>query len=131
MTNAMKSAKRDAEQTIQRRMVVTALHKLLVDTSLESLLHFLQRLRIRFTLTTTDKGLYVCRVFKQANLDGEVTTVEQYAQGGKTPHSALVNAISDFLACSYGDYHNYLHDDWPGYGPPETTIEAAWEALQE
>lgn len=114
--NSVKHRKTEAIEDLAQRRVVTALHKLLVETSIEKQLEFLQRLCLRFTLTTTDKGLYVCRVFKQTNIDGEVTTIEDYTQGGKTPHAALVNAISDFLACSYGDYHDYMHDDWAGFG---------------
>lgn len=113
--NSVKHAKDDALRLLEQRMVVTALHKLLIETRLESLLEFLQRLKVRFTLTTTDKGLYVCRVFKQANIDGQVTTLEDFTQGGKTPHAAMVNAIALLLAAADGDYHDYMHENWAGY----------------
>lgn len=123
--NSVRREREHALQDLCRRRVVTALHKLLLETSLEGQLNLLQQLCVRFTLTTTDKGLYTCRVFKQSNIDGEVTTLESYTQGGKTAHAALVNAISDFLACSYGDYHEYMHDTWAGFGPsPAPTGDA-------
>ena len=114
-TSAMRDAKDEAERNRGQRMVVTALHKLLIETSLERLYEFLHRLHMRVTVTTTDKGLYVCRVFKQENIDGEVRTVESYSQGGKTPHAAIVNAIADFLAFSDGDFHDYMNAGWASH----------------
>lgn len=97
-----------------KRLVISALRKMLSEASLEAQLRFLHKIRVRFTLTTTDKGNYHCRVFKQYKNDGAVTTLCEYQAGGKSPHAALLNAICDFLTCEDGDYHDFVHDDWAG-----------------
>lgn len=126
--NRVKHIKSAAVDELAQKRVVMALDKFLVETSLEAQLQFFHRLKVRFTLSTTDKGLYVCRVFKQHNQGGQVVTIEDYVQGGKTPHAALTNAIAEFLACSYGDYHDYMNLNWAGHGPEyEQALEAELE----
>ncbi len=102
----------DMPHTKNGKVVVTALRKLLADTSIESQLTFLHKMKVRFTLTTTDGGLYHCRVFKQYKEDGTVTTLQEYQRGGNSPHAALVNAICEFLTCEDCDFHDFMHDDW-------------------
>jgi hypothetical protein len=69
---------------------------------------------VRFTLTTTAKGQYSCRVYKQYKEDGEFVTWQDYKRGGKSPQAALRNAIAVFLAQEEGDYHEFINDDWCG-----------------
>jgi hypothetical protein len=107
------------------RIVVTALHNLLFDVQLEQLLAFLHKLHMRFTLRTSEKGLYVCEVYKQAKDDGSVATVEKFSAGGKSPKAALINTISEFLGGSYGDFHEYVIEDWPGVNGPTTQTRRA------
>ena len=102
-----------------RKVVVPALHKLLCGVSMDDLLIFIHALHLRFTLSTTDKGMYSCRLYKQVNNAGEIETIEEVKAGGKSPQAALINAMSDFLSASDADYHSYQRIRWAGYGPQE------------
>ena len=115
------SRDRGGRGNVSNPMVVTSIQKLLAEVSMEQLLRFLHRLRVRFTLTTTDTGQYCCRVFKQYKQDGEIVTMQEYKRGGKSPQSALLNAIAVFLACEEGDYHDFINDDWCGKSGSQST----------
>ena len=94
--------------------VITALQKLLADAPIDHTLRFFHKLHVRFTLTTTDKGMYCCRVYKQYKEDGEAVTWQDYKRGGPSPQGAMRNAIAAFLAGEEGDYHDFINDDWIG-----------------
>ena len=94
--------------------MITALQKLFAEQPIDDLLRFLHRLHVRFSLTTTDKGQYCCRVYKQYKEDGQAVTWQDYKRGGKSPQGALRNAIAVFLAGEEGDYHDFINDDWIG-----------------
>lgn len=100
--------------------VVTALQKLLADQPIDDLLRFLHVLHVRFTLTTTDKGMYCCKVYKQYKEDGVAVTWQEYKRGGKSPQTALRNAIAVFLTQEEGDYHDFINDRWIGYSGRES-----------
>lgn len=96
------------------KKLVTALHKLLMDVSIDKLLAFLHAMRIQFTLHSDGKGQFRCHIFQHyKDLKGEVKTIIDYDSSGTSAHATLANAVTDFLASDDKDYHTFLSNGWP------------------
>ena len=98
--------------------VINALRKLLLETDLESLLTFLHRIGVNYTIRGNTRSkhhdLFECRIFIQQVADGQVTTVREYVGGcppsqeGSQVRYAVVDAMAQFLIHEEHDFHDYV-----------------------
>jgi hypothetical protein len=111
---------RRSQRDKQEQKLVTCLHKLLIGVPLEQLLAFLHQMRIQHTLCTDGKGTYRARVFQHWIDDetGDVVRITEWENGGKTAHSAITNAIADFLVAEGDDFHAFVDRGWPHLDKP-------------
>ena len=106
--------------------VVTPLAMLLMNSDMEQLCDFMQRLGIRYTIQANipRKQKQESGYFCTHKCSIIVNSEEKYvSRSGKSVKGALTNAMAAFLALEEHDYHDYIKASIPNVGGPLATYE--------
>lgn len=99
-----------------QQKIVPPLAYLLMQSSMEELFGFLQKMHMQWTLNVGSKGKYTMRIFKWKVTEQGADREQEFNFVGVNEHSAkaaLCNALARFLMYCKDDFHDFICDDWP------------------